>query len=672
MSDTDDSYAEDSGKARHSAASQMFLRAWNMGRFTARWIYRIGTYVFFPLYFVGITGLCLLAYAARDLPPVDSFWGQSRPVSVSIVDRHKREILTRGAKELTPVSMKTLSPHLRNAVLATEDRRFYTHVGVDPLGLARALQVNLKAGRTVQGGSTLTQQLAKNVFLTSDKTLKRKLQESMLAIWLEYAFSKDEIFEKYLNRVYFGGHAWGLEAGSQQYFKKSAQDLELGEAAIIAGLLKGPSRYNPISHPQRAGERTALVLSAMERYDYITKDEQRSTLLSPIHIYPPETQGGAEYFTDWVWSEIEALIGTPQTDIIIQTTLDIDAQRLAEASIEKNLDSKRNATQAAIITLDGTGGVQAMVGGASYADSQFNRAVQANRQPGSAFKPFVYLAAFNAGLTPWDMRIDAPIKVGDWQPRNFSKEFRGNITLETAFALSINTVAVVLSEEVGRDRVIETAGHHGLEGLKPLRSLPLGAQGVTPLALTQAYLPFANWGDTASVYGIISITTDKDEPLYNRAPIERERVLNSRSLGHINRLMTHAINSGTGRRARLAGRDVAGKTGTTNDYRDAWFVGYVPDLVTGVWVGNDDNSPMKRVTGGSIPAQIWHDMMEDVVKKRPPSELPVSTPPVRVNPDNALNILLDDIQTSLPAETNVPPNIALPVNPTLLNAPVRD
>lgn len=613
-----------------------------------RFVRRLTQLLFFPAYLTGVAALCLLANAARDLPPVESFWAQSRPVSVRIVDRNKRDILTRGAKELTPVSMSTLSPFIRDAVLATEDRRFYTHVGVDPLGLIRAMRVNIKAGRTVQGGSTLTQQLAKNVFLTSDKTYKRKLQESLLAIWLEHAFSKDEIFEKYLNRIYFGGHAWGLEAGAQQYFKKSAQELELGESAIIAGLLKGPSRYNPISHPERAEKRTALVLSAMARYGYITEQAKREALLTPIHIYPPQARGGAEYFTDWVWDEIETVIGIPQTDIIVRTTLDIEAQRRAEAAITKNLDPTRNATQAAIVTLDGTGGVQAMVGGASYTDSQFNRAVQANRQPGSAFKPIVYLTAFNAGLTPWDMRLDAPLKIGGWEPRNFTQQFRGDIILEDAFAQSINTVAVMLSEETGRDRVVETASQLGLNGLEPLRSLPLGAQGVTPLALTKSYLPFANWGNTASVHGILSITTDKNEPLYDRPPAEGLRVVNSRSLGHMNRIMIHGVQTGTGRRARINGHDVGGKTGTTNDYRDAWFVGYVPDLVTGVWVGNDDNSSMKRVTGGMIPAQIWQDMMGDIVQKRPQARLPVSTPPVRANTDNALNVLLNDLETALP------------------------
>ncbi len=613
-----------------------------------RWLKRGLITGFFPVYFLGAAGLCLLAHAARDLPPVDSFWSQSRPVSVQILDRHGRDILVRGAQEATPVKIQSVSIHMRRAVLAIEDRRFYGHIGVDPIGLTRAVTRNMKAGRVVQGGSTLSQQLAKNVFLTSERTLKRKLQETLLAIWLERTFSKDEIFEKYLNRIYFGGNAWGLEAASQQYFRKPASDLELGEAAIIAALLKGPSRYNPVSSPRRAGQRTAVVLAAMERSGYISFAERRSALTSPIKVYPPQSNDGANYFTDWIWDDMTGLIGTPSADIVVRTTLDIDAQKLGQTAIEAHIDPARNVTQAALITLDGSGGVRAMIGGVSYQDSQFNRAVQAFRQPGSAFKPFVYLAAFNAGLTPWDIRMDAPIKIGDWEPRNFTQKFKGEMSLETAFAQSINTIAVTLSEEIGRERVLQTAAAMGLEGLQPLRSLPLGAQNVTPLQLTRAYLPFANWGDSAEPYGILSISTTEGQTLYHRPSPERVKVVNSRSLGHMNRIMSQTVEAGTGHRAALPGRAAAGKTGTTNDYRDAWFIGYIPDMVTSVWVGNDDNSAMRRITGGTIPAAIWRDMMAEYTLNSPPSRLPLSQPPLRENTATSLDLLLTDIETALP------------------------
>ncbi len=618
-----------------------------------QWIRRAGARLwwagFWPAYYAGMAGLCLVAYAAKDLPSTHSFWDQSRPISVQIIDRNGRDIVVRGANEANPVRLSHVSLPMQQAVLAIEDRRFYNHIGIDPKGLARAAHANWRAGRVVQGGSTLTQQLAKNVFLSSERTLSRKLQETLLAIWLERTFSKDEIFEKYLSRVYFGGSAWGLEAASQQYFRKSTAELNLGEAAMIAALLKGPTRYNPVASPERAAGRTAIVLAAMERAQFITRSQRQKALTTPIHVFQPENNDdSAHYFVDWIWDEMVDLIGTPSTDIVVRTTLDIAAQRQGTTAIKAHLDPERGANQAALITLDGTGGVRAMIGGRSYTESQFNRAVQAERQPGSAFKPFVYLAAFNAGLTPWDIRTDEPIDIDGWQPGNFTNTFQGDMTLETAFAKSVNTVAVTLSEELGRKRIAEAAGIMGLNGLEPLRSLPLGAQTTTPLALTSAYLPFASWGNAASAHGILSISSADGTPIYDRSSEAAVKVVDAQSLGHMNRVMMETVRSGTARRAALPGRDVGGKTGTTNDYRDAWFVGYVPDRVTGVWVGSDDNAPMKRVTGGTIPASIWHDMMAAHTEAMPASRLPVSEPPLRFEPEPALNLLLSDIETTLP------------------------
>ena len=335
-------------------------------------------------------------------------------------------------------------------------------------------------------------------------------------------------------------------------------------------------------------------------------------------------------------------------DIVVQTTLDFDAQLAASRAVSEHLDPNRNAAQAALVSLDGTGGVIAMIGGQSYTQSQFNRAVQAERQPGSAFKPFVYLAAFKAGLTPWDKREDAPIEIGDWAPENFSEDFAGNITLESAFGRSLNTVAVSLSEEIGRDAVIDTAADFGLTDLKPLRSLALGAQVTTPLTLTNSYLPFSNYGKMANAYGILSISSANGTPLYDRRAPDMPRVIDPGALGHMNRLMTHAVQTGTGRRARIDGWQLAGKTGTTNDFRDAWFVGYAPDIVTGVWVGADDNSPMEQVTGGSIPAKIWHDYMAEALTDLPPAALPVSHKPITRSRETILDSLLSDIEDALP------------------------
>ena len=595
--------------------------------------------------FVGLFGgywasmglVSFFALQADNLPSVERFWETSRPPSVQILDRHGKHLAVKGAVDAAPVKLAQLPDYVPQALIATEDRRYAYHPGLDPIGLTRAMYRNSKVGYVREGGSTLPQQLAKNVFLTPDKTLKRKCQEMMLALWIERSFSKDEILEKYLNRVYFGGGNWGLEAASQYYFQKPAAEINLAESSLLVGLLKAPSRYNPVNHPKAAAARAEIILGLMRDQGIIDQTQLEAATEKSITVYTPAEKGSAHYFADWIWPDLEAVIGTPMNDIVVRTTLDESTQNLAEAAARKNLDPDRNAKEVAIVTIAGDGGVRAMVGGASYTGSEFNRAVQAERQPGSAFKPFVYLAAFKSGLTPWDRRVDEPVIIGDWEPRNFKEEFKGEISLETAMALSINTIAVKLSEEIGRDKVVSTAAAHGLEGLSPLRSLPLGAQTTTPLDLTASYLPFANWGARVKPYGIISISTSEGTPLYYHKAGSREKVVEADELAHINRVLKTTVDKGTARRARIAGRDVAGKTGTTNDYRDAWFIGYVQDMVTGVWVGADDNTPMSRVTGGSIPAQIWKDMMTEVVKPMPNRRLPVSEPPLRAGFDDTMN-----------------------------------
>ena len=603
-------------------------------------------------YGLGMAALTGAAFAAKDMPSAETLWSPNRPVSVQIVDRYGRDVLVRGASSAPKVKLAELPPHVSAAVLATEDKRFRTHVGVDPYGLTRAMVVNLKEGRYVQGGSTLTQQLTKNVFLTPEKTIRRKAQEMMLSIWLEQAFTKDEILEMYLSRVYFGSGAWGLEAASQRYLGKPASELTIAESAMMAGLLKAPSRYNPVTDTKRSAERTAIVLEVMAKQSLIDRQQHFTALTHPINILRPQSDNSAQYFVDWIWAELEDAIGTPSQDIVVQTTLDFEAQLIANKAVGAHLDPERNAAQAALISLDGTGGVIAMIGGVSYTNSQFNRAAQAQRQPGSAFKPFVYLAAFKAGLTPWDMREDKAIEIGDWAPENFSETFKGDMTLEDAFGKSINTIAVALGEEVTRDAVIEAASDFGFENLKPLRSVSLGAQATTPLKLTASYLPFSNYGLRAEPYGILSVSTADGTPLYDRQGHglipDMARVIDPQNLAHMNRIMTRTVSHGTGRRAVIKGRQVAGKTGTTNDFRDAWFVGYAPDIVTGVWVGADDYTPMGKVTGGSIPAMIWHDYMEAVLKDMPQTMLPISTEPVWRKQEKVLDALLNDIEDALP------------------------
>lgn len=587
------------------------------------------------------------AFLVRDLPSVDDLHIPNRPISVQFIDRYGRDILVRGANASRPVTVKALPAHVSAAILAIEDRRFYSHVGVDPLGIARAALANFRAGETVQGGSTLTQQLTKNVFLSPEQTLKRKGQEILLSLWLEQKLTKPEILSLYLNRVYFGSAIWGVSAASQIYFAKAPETLNLTEAALLAGLLKAPSTYTPYASTKRAARRTAVVLGAMEDAGYISKTEQRAALLAPIRVFRTKDTESANYFVNWIWKHMVAEIGVPRTDLLVQTTLDIDAQRAAQTAVQTHLDPDRNARQAALISLDGDGAVRAMIGGASYKENQFNRAVQARRQPGSAFKPFVYLAAFEAGFRPSDLWIDAPLDLDGWSPRNFNKTHQGEMALDVAFAKSVNTIAVSLAEEVGRDKVIATAARLGLPDLKPLRSLALGAQEVSPLQLAGSYLPFANWGETGDVFGILSISTANGTPLYESKPAEMETVISLENLQHIDHVMRKTVREGTGSRAAISGYEVGGKTGTTNDFRDAWFVGYVPDKVTAVWIGNDESRFMRGVTGGSLPAMIWRDYMQEVLPETSLKASGVGETVESLKRADTLGTLLNRVEESL-------------------------
>lgn len=607
----------------------------------------------FLAYLGGMAVFCAFTFAANDLPNPQKLWENQRPVSVQIVDRQGRDVLVRGATVAPPVDLDRLPFHIPLTILAVEDKRFYNHIGIDPEALTRAMVQNIKARAYVQGGSTLTQQLSKNVFLSPDKTLRRKAQEMLMAIWLERSFTKDEILELYLSKVYFGSGAWGLEAASKRYFDKPAAELNLSEAAMLAGLLRAPSRLNPVSNPEGAAKRTAVVINLMRKQGLIDEEMRALALSYPIRIHRPQSDNSAQYFVDWIWPEIEEVLGdSPTQDLVVQTTLDRDAQILAQNAVLKNLDAEKRAEQAALVTLDGTGAVLAMIGGVSYSESQFNRAVQAERQPGSAFKSFVYLAALEAGFTPWDESVDEPVtlhsRIDAWTPRNFKKEFQGLMTLEDAFARSINTIAVKLGEEVGRERVIAIAERFGFEELTPIRSLSLGSHVTTPLQLTQSYLPFSNFGDRVTPYGIISISTANGTPLYDARAPQKQAVIGTDALAQMNRMMTRTVQYGTGHRAKVVGRDIGGKTGTTNDFRDAWFIGYAPDIVTGVWVGNDANDPMRRVTGGTIPAQIFHDYMSVQLKSLPVSKLLIASEPESVIEDRDLNRLLNRIEDVLP------------------------
>ena len=555
------------------------------------------------------------AVFARDLPDTSTLYNVDRQPSITYLDRNGALIAVRGTQQAPPADLDSLPDYVPAAFIAIEDRRFYHHPGFDPVGMSRAMAANMRAGRVVQGGSTLTQQLAKNLFLSPDQNMKRKVQELMLAVWLELKFSKQEILALYLNRVYFGAGAYGIEAASQRYFDKSARQLTVGEAALLAGLLKAPSRYSPVSESERAATRATVVLNEMVDAGVITPEQRAAAVTEPVRVSRTLATQHAQYFIDWLDKQIRELVGEPTEDMIVETTLDLTLQTQAERSVRRILDRDRSkgVQQAALVALDGEGRVRAMIGGASYADSQFNRATDARRQAGSAFKPFVYLTALESGYTPETLVNDAPIRIGNWSPRNYSGTFAGEMTMANAVAQSTNTIAAGMADQIGRDNVARTARRLGITsriGLEP--AMALGAVEVSPLEMAQAYDAFANGGKRVTAYGISRIRTPQGRVIYQRAsradgPVQ---AISNPFLYYQNQMLRGVMTSGTGRSAAIAGRDIAGKTGTTSDYKDAWFVGYTGGFVTAVWVGKDDNTAMRGVTGGSSPAAIWRGFME--------------------------------------------------------------
>jgi penicillin-binding protein 1A len=555
------------------------------------------------------------AVFARDLPDTSTLYNVDRQPSITYLDRNGALIAVRGTQQAPPADLEALPDYVPAAFIAIEDRRFYFHPGFDPIGMSRAMAANMRAGRVVQGGSTLTQQLAKNLFLSPDQNMKRKVQELMLAVWLEMKFSKQEILALYLNRVYFGAGAYGIEAASQRYFDKSARQLTVGEAALLAGLLKAPSRYSPVSESERAATRATVVLNEMVDAGVITPEQRAAAVTEPVRVSRTLATQHAQYFIDWLDKQIRELVGEPTEDMIVETTLDLTLQTQAERVVRRILDRDRSkgVQQAALVALDGEGRVRAMIGGASYADSQFNRATDARRQAGSAFKPFVYLTALETGYTPETMVNDAPIRIGNWEPRNYSGTFAGEMTMAQAVAQSTNTIAAGMADQIGRDNVARTARRLGITsriGLEP--AMALGAVEVSPLEMAQAYDAFANGGKRVTAFGISRIRSPEGRVIYQRASREvgPAQAISNPFLYYQNQMLRGVMTSGTGRAAAIAGRDVAGKTGTTSDYKDAWFVGYTGGFVTAVWVGKDDNTPMRGVTGGSSPAAIWRGFME--------------------------------------------------------------
>ncbi|WP_298964527.1 PBP1A family penicillin-binding protein [uncultured Methylobacterium sp.] len=565
------------------------------------------------------------------------------PTSSALVVRSEagQAFATRGIIKGAKLSPRDVPPVLAQAIVAIEDRRFYDHPGIDLRGLARAALRNAAAGGTREGGSTLTQQLVRMMYLSQDRTLKRKVQEAVLALWLESQLDKQEILTRYLNTAYFGAGVYGADAAAQRYFGKPARDLTLPEAAMLAGLVRAPSQLAPHRNLDGARGRAAQVLDAMTETGAITREQAEAAKRSPATVQvPTETPVGTNYFVDAVADAAKGLIGTGPADATVRSTLDLTLQNIAESVLARRLDGdgeRRKVGQGAIVAMAPDGAILAMVGGRDYADSQFNRVTQARRQPGSLFKLFVYLTALRNGYRPDSVMVDRPTQVGEWEPENYGGRYRGSVTLRTAFAQSVNTVAVQLAEAVGLPAVIATARGLGVQSEMPsVPSLALGSAETTLMEMTRAYAAVAAGTETVEPYTIRQITS-RDQTLYNRPPVAPAPMRDAAARAGMVDLLAAVVREGTGKAARVSVPS-GGKTGTTQDYRDAWFVGFTADLVVGVWVGNDDNSPMEGVTGGDMPAQIWRDVVTQALAARAKSSkaarptTAVSLPPAEARP----------------------------------------
>lgn len=572
----------------------------------------------------GMVAACvMMGWLLYDLPNADDVKPLETQAGITVLANDGTLIARYGGMRGDTVLVKDLPPYLLQAVIAIEDRRFYSHFGIDPLGIARAMFVNIKEGGWVQGGSTLTQQLAKNLFLTPDKTLRRKAQEAVLAVWIDWKFSKDEILSAYLNRVYFGSGAYGVDAASRVYFGKPAEKVTLWEGAVLAGLLKAPSRYSPTSNPKLARDRAKVVIGAMEDAGYITKKLAAAELKHPtIELAGAESGDLNRYFADWVIDQIDSYVASSDRDLVVRTTFDPSFQLAAEASFNamfKSLTPEENITQGAMVTLAKDGAVLSMIGGVSYVDSQYNRATQAMRQPGSSFKPFVYLAALETGFVPSDVIEDSPIRVGKYAPENYDGHYNGPVTLSDALAFSLNAATVRLLSQVGVNKLMDVTQRLGFSmKFKPELATGLGASETTLIELTNAYAVISGGGAAVWPYAVLSIEDAKGHKLYRREDMVPAQVFTTRNMADLDQMLVQVIAKGTGQAAQLSRGHTAGKTGTTQNYRDALFVGYTDNLITGVWMGNDDNAPMHKVSGGKYPARLWHDYMEQAINLTPP------------------------------------------------------
>jgi penicillin-binding protein 1A len=602
---------------------------------------------------LGTAGMLLMLALATPAFQMtsDDDWLKKSDLAVTFLDRYGNEVGSRGIRHNDSVPLDQFPDVLIKAVLATEDRRFYDHFGIDIGGTFRALLTNARAGGVVQGGSSLSQQLAKNLFLSNERTLDRKIKEAFLAIWLEARLTKNEILKLYLDRAYMGGGAFGVDAASQYYFNKSARDVDMAEAAMLAGLFKAPTKYSPNVNLPAARARANVVLDNLVEAGFMTEGQVFGARRNPATPVDRRDDRAPNYYLDWAFDEMKKLVDTfpksmSERVFVVRTALDTDLQRQADSAIENSLrqyGQEYHAHQASSVLMDLDGSVRAMVGGRDYGASQFNRAIDAMRQPGSSFKPYVYATALQHGMKPSTVVVDAPICLGNWCPHNYGHGFGGSMTLITALTHSVNTVAVRLSvmigdgnAKLGRAKIVANAHAMGIRTPLPdTPSLPIGADEVTMLDHVGAYATFPNLGMTVKPHAILEVRTGGGELIwrYDRDGPKPHRTLSVQIASDMIKMMNSVVENGTGRRARLDGIAVSGKTGTTNNYRDAWFMGYTGNYVCGVWFGNDDYSPTNRMTGGALPAMTWQTIMAYAHQGIELKQLPgIPVPPVSKQP----------------------------------------
>lgn len=576
-------------------------------------------------------------YCYITLPDIQKAVSRTRQPSTVIMAENGNDIAKFGNVYAQVIYPEKLPKNLTDAVVAIEDRRFYKHFGFDIFGFARAVFTNIFRKRYAQGASTITQQVAKNIFLTPSKNVKRKVQELLLAFWLEKKLSKNQIMALYLNRVYFGSGNYGAEAAANWYFNKNVYDLNLREAAILAGMLKAPSRYNPIFQRANALKRADVVLGNMHKYSFIGDELYKRALKMPISDGQQYRVSGGKHFAQYVYDEVNNIIGERNDDLVVMTTLDQQLQETAEKIMRTKINAAKglSVSEGAIVIMDKDGAIKAMVGGMDYNRSQYNRAVQAKRQAGSAFKPFVYTTALQLGFTPSSTIKDSPITIGKWKPENYTKRYYGEVSLTYALANSLNAATVNLSRELYLKDIAANAHKMGITtdiSLTP--SMVLGTSEVKVIDMATAYTVFANGGNSVRPYAINEIATNDGRQMYVRKAETKKQVLDTNVARQMSIMLEQVINQGTGRKAKLP-IFAAGKTGTTQNYRDAWFIGWTNKYVTAVWLGNDNNKPMNKVGGGSLPAEIWHDIMMTTLKDTPAY-------PANYNSDDAIGNLIDN------------------------------